>query len=43
VVEFGLVGTSMHQTDEAVPVEELHALTRVYRGILERYFAAFGR
>lgn len=43
VIEFGPVGTSMHQTDEAVPVEELHALTRVYGGILERYFAAFGR
>jgi succinyl-diaminopimelate desuccinylase len=43
VVEFGLVGTSMHQTDEAVPVEELRAVTRVYRGILDRYFATFGR
>lgn len=43
VIEFGPVGTSMHQTDEAVPVEELRALTRVYRGILERYFDAFGR
>jgi succinyl-diaminopimelate desuccinylase len=43
VIEFGPVGSSMHQTDEAVPVAELHALTRVYRGILERYFATFGR
>lgn len=43
VVEFGPVGTSMHQTDEAVPVEELRTLTRVYRGILDRYFDAFGR
>ncbi len=43
VIEFGLVGSSMHQTDEAVPVEELRAVTRVYRGILDRYFATFGR
>jgi succinyl-diaminopimelate desuccinylase len=43
VIEFGLVGSSMHQTDEAVPVDQLRAVTRVYRGILERYFATFGR
>ncbi|MFK8253653.1 succinyl-diaminopimelate desuccinylase [Ancylobacter terrae] len=43
VVEFGLVGTSMHAVDEATPVDELRALTRVYRGIIDRYFAAFGR
>ncbi|MBM3529454.1 MAG: succinyl-diaminopimelate desuccinylase [Alphaproteobacteria bacterium] len=39
VVEFGLVGTTMHATDERVPVDDLHALTRVYRRILEKYFA----
>ncbi len=38
VVEFGLVGTTMHATDERVPVADLTALTAVYREILERYF-----
>jgi succinyl-diaminopimelate desuccinylase len=38
VVEFGLVGTTMHATDERVPVADLTALTAVYRRILERYF-----
>ncbi|MDI3470209.1 MAG: N-succinyl-L,L-diaminopimelate desuccinylase [Pseudolabrys sp.] len=38
VVEFGLVGQTMHQTDERVPVAELTALTAIYRNILDRYF-----
>ena len=38
VVEFGLVGTTMHATDERVPVADLATLTAVYRRILERYF-----
>lgn len=39
VIEFGLVGQTMHQIDERVPVTDLEKLTRVYRGILTRYFA----
>lgn len=39
VVEFGLVGKTMHQVDEHVPVEQIHALKRIYRRILEAYFA----
>jgi succinyl-diaminopimelate desuccinylase len=39
VVEFGLVGHTMHQVDERVPVGDLHALTAVYRKIIDRYFA----
>ncbi len=39
VVEFGLVGQTMHAVDERVPVAELVALTGIYRKILERYFA----
>jgi succinyl-diaminopimelate desuccinylase len=39
VVEFGLVGATMHQVDEHVPTAELAALTAVYRRILDRYFA----
>ncbi|MCS0502319.1 succinyl-diaminopimelate desuccinylase [Ancylobacter mangrovi] len=43
VIEFGLVGTTMHAVDESTPVDEIQALTRVYAGIIERYFATFGR
>lgn len=39
VVEFGPVGDTMHQVDERVPVADLLALTQIYRGFLERYFA----
>jgi succinyl-diaminopimelate desuccinylase len=39
VLEFGLVGQTMHQVDERVTVADLHALTAVYRRILQRYFA----
>src|SRR5450432_2617199 len=39
VIEFGLVGQTMHQIDERAPVSDLEKLTRVYRGILDRYFA----
>ncbi|MVT51139.1 succinyl-diaminopimelate desuccinylase [Bradyrhizobium yuanmingense] len=39
VIEFGLVGQTMHQVDERVPVVDLERLTKVYRGILARYFA----
>jgi succinyl-diaminopimelate desuccinylase len=39
VVEFGLVGQTMHQVDERVPIADLRALTTVYRKIIDRYFA----
>lgn len=39
VLEFGLVGQTMHQIDERVPVADLATLTTIYRGILDRYFA----
>jgi len=39
VVEFGLVGTTMHAVDERVPVADLTALTAVYRTILDKYFS----
>jgi len=38
VVEFGLVGQTMHQTDERVPLSDLTALTAIYRRVLEKYF-----
>jgi succinyl-diaminopimelate desuccinylase len=39
VVEFGLVGQTMHQVDEHVPVADLQRLTAIYREILQRYFS----
>jgi succinyl-diaminopimelate desuccinylase len=39
VLEFGLVGQTMHQIDERTPVADIEKLTRIYRGVLERYFA----
>jgi succinyl-diaminopimelate desuccinylase len=38
VVEFGLVGQTMHAVDERVPVAELTALTSIYRKIIDTYF-----
>ncbi|MBN8942628.1 MAG: succinyl-diaminopimelate desuccinylase [Rhizobiales bacterium] len=39
VIEFGLVGQTMHAVDERVPVADLVALTAIYRRIIDRYFA----
>ncbi len=39
VIEFGLLGQTMHQVDERASVADIEQLTRIYRGILERYFA----
>jgi succinyl-diaminopimelate desuccinylase len=38
VVEFGLVGQSMHGIDERTPVKDLRELTAIFRKILDRYF-----
>ena len=39
VLEFGLVGRTMHQVDECAPVPDLLTLTAIYRRIVEKYFA----
>jgi succinyl-diaminopimelate desuccinylase len=39
VVDLGLVGQTMHQIDEHVPVADLEKLTAIYRKVIERYFA----
>ena len=39
VVEFGLVGKTMHAVDEATPVADLVALAEIYAHIIDRYFA----
>ncbi len=39
VVEFGLVGRTMHQVDERVEVAQIHQLKEIYTRILRDYFA----
>ena len=39
VVEFGLVGQSMHAVDENVEVAQIHQLKAIYTRILKDYFA----
>ena len=39
VVEFGLVGKTMHQVDERVEVAQIHQLKAIYTRILTAYFA----
>lgn len=38
VVEFGLVGQTMHKVDEHTAVADLHGLSAIYETILERVF-----
>ena len=38
VLEFGLVGQTMHSVDECTPIADLVTLTAVYRRIIEKYF-----
>jgi succinyl-diaminopimelate desuccinylase len=40
VLEFGLVGESMHKVDEKSAIADLKTLARVYEAVLDRYFAA---
>jgi succinyl-diaminopimelate desuccinylase len=42
VVEFGLVGQTMHQINECVPVADLEHLTDAYSALIEAYFSKFG-
>ena len=37
VAEFGLVGRTMHQADEAVPVAELRQLSAIYRAVIVEF------
>jgi succinyl-diaminopimelate desuccinylase len=39
VVEFGPTNATIHQTDERISIEELKAVTRIYRRVIEDYFA----
>ena len=40
VVEFGLVGRTMHKVDESVAVQDLEQLTLIYEAVLAGYFSA---
>jgi succinyl-diaminopimelate desuccinylase len=39
VLEFGLVGQTMHQVDENATLDDLVTLTAIYRRIIEKYFS----
>ncbi|MFZ1425466.1 MAG: succinyl-diaminopimelate desuccinylase [Geminicoccaceae bacterium] len=40
VIEFGLVGTTMHQANEHVTVADIEGLTRIYQRFLQLFFSA---
>ncbi len=40
VVEFGLVGQTMHKADERIALKDMETLSRIYLGVLTRFFAA---
>ena len=40
VVEFGLVGKTMHAVDERIAVADLEGLTAIYGRVIKDYFAA---
>ena len=42
VIEFGLVGDTMHQVDERVPLADLEALTEIYRAFIAATLVAGG-
>ncbi|MCP5373133.1 MAG: succinyl-diaminopimelate desuccinylase [Hyphomicrobiales bacterium] len=42
VIEFGMNSDMAHKVDESVAVDELRALARVYRRVLDGFFAAGG-
>ena len=39
VLEFGLIGQTMHAVDERIGVDDLAALAQIYEQLLEQYFA----
>ena len=39
VVEFGLVGKTMHKVDEHVPIDDIRQLAKIYEKLLDGYFA----
>ena len=41
VAEFGLVGATMHQTDENVALADIETLTDIYEAVIARYYERF--
>ena len=39
VLEFGLVGETMHKVDEKSAIDDLRTLSRIYEAVLDRFFA----
>jgi succinyl-diaminopimelate desuccinylase len=39
VIEFGIVGLTMHKVDERVAVSDMHALTEIYSQVLKAWFS----
>lgn len=39
VIEFGIVGLTMHKVDERVAVSDMHALTEIYSRVLKSWFS----
>jgi succinyl-diaminopimelate desuccinylase len=42
VLEFGLIGQTMHAVDERIGVDDLAALAQIYEQVLEQYFSQTG-
>ena len=42
VVEFGLVGTTMHQIDERAPVADIQALTAIFEQLIAGPYKPYG-
>ena len=38
VVEFGLIGETMHKADECIPVKALADLAEIYEAVLDDFF-----
>ena len=38
MIEFGIVGSTMHQVDEQVATADIEALARIYEVFLRRFF-----
>lgn len=43
VIEFGLVGQTMHMVNECVPVDDLFRLSQTYQAFIEAYFSKFAQ
>jgi succinyl-diaminopimelate desuccinylase len=41
VLEFGLIGQTMHAVDERINIDELEALAQIYQRVLEGYFSGW--